>query len=219
MGLGRRVQSGRLVRRRARASCLPGHSGRLSALSAAECGTGEPAYGFEPYISSLGYATSTDGVHFTWRESPLLAPGEDFDRYGLEDPRITFLEGRYWIVHTVLSTPAFGPGDGVRIGLASTTDFVQVEKHGVIGPPVRDKDAALFPRRIRGKLALLHRIEPDIQIIYFDDWDELLHRSAARWPNTWPTWTSMWCSVRPGAGSARRSEPGRRLSRRLRGGS
>ena len=144
-------------------------------------GPGEPAYGFEPYISSLGYATSTDGVHFTWRESPLLAPGEDFDRYGLEDPRITFLEGRYWIVHTVLSTPAFGPGDGVRIGLASTTDFVQVEKHGVIGPPVRDKDAALFPRRIRGKLALLHRIEPDIQIIYFDDWDELLHRSAVRW--------------------------------------
>ncbi|SHK71687.1 glycoside hydrolase family 130 protein [Rhodothermus profundi] len=140
---------------------------------------GEPTYGFAPYISSLGYATSTDGVHFTWRETPLLTPGEPFDCYGLEDPRLTFLEGRYWIVHTVLSTPAFGPGDGVRIGLASTTDFVQVEKHGVIGPPVRDKDAALFPRRIRGKLALLHRIEPDIQIVYFRDWEEL--RNPERW--------------------------------------
>lgn len=38
------------------------------------------SYGFEPPISS-----SLEGVHFTWRETPLLMSGAGFDRYSLED--------------------------------------------------------------------------------------------------------------------------------------
>lgn len=36
-----------------------------------------------------------------------------------------------------------------------------------------DKDAFLFPKKIDGKFALIHRILPDIQIIYFKNFKEL----------------------------------------------
>lgn len=36
-----------------------------------------------------------------------------------------------------------------------------------------DKDAFLFPKKINGKFALIHRILPDIQVIYFRDFKEL----------------------------------------------
>jgi predicted GH43/DUF377 family glycosyl hydrolase len=38
---------------------------------------------------------------------------------------------------------------------------------------LRDKDIVLFPRKINGKFAMLHRIWPGIQIVYFDDWKDL----------------------------------------------
>ena len=38
---------------------------------------------------------------------------------------------------------------------------------------VWDKDAFLFPKKINGKFALIHRILPDIQVIYFKDFKEL----------------------------------------------
>lgn len=38
---------------------------------------------------------------------------------------------------------------------------------------LRDKDIVLFPKKINGKFAMLHRIWPGIQIVYFDDWKDL----------------------------------------------
>lgn len=38
---------------------------------------------------------------------------------------------------------------------------------------LRDKDVVLFPRKINGKFAMLHRIWPGIQIVYFDDFKDL----------------------------------------------
>ncbi len=38
---------------------------------------------------------------------------------------------------------------------------------------LRDKDIVLFPRKINGKFALLHRIWPGIQIVYFENWSDL----------------------------------------------
>jgi predicted GH43/DUF377 family glycosyl hydrolase len=38
-----------------------------------------------------------------------------------------------------------------------------------------DKDVVLFPRKINGKFALLHRIYPDIQIVYFNDFQDLTY--------------------------------------------
>lgn len=38
---------------------------------------------------------------------------------------------------------------------------------------LRDKDLAFFPRKINGKFAMLHRIWPGIQVVYFDHWKDL----------------------------------------------
>jgi len=45
---------------------------------------------------------------------------------------------------------------------------------------LRDKDVVLFPRKINGKFAMLHRIWPGIQIVYFDDWK---HLTKSFWEN------------------------------------
>jgi predicted GH43/DUF377 family glycosyl hydrolase len=85
----------------------------------------------------------------TFESEPLAYPEE---LWGIEDPRITFLEelGRYAIAYT-----AFGRG-GPGVALALTEDFRQFERFGLVMQP-DDKDAALLPRRINGNFALLHR--------------------------------------------------------------
>ena len=45
---------------------------------------------------------------------------------------------------------------------------------------LRDKDVVLFPKKINGKFAMLHRIWPGIQIAYFDHWEDL---TADYWEN------------------------------------
>lgn len=132
--------------------------------------------GYLNYISSIGSAVSRDGYSFAIDEKAVIAPQEEWDRYGCEDPRITrFTDyGRttYLITYTALSDPAFS-GTGDRVALATTDDFGIYTRHGVIIPGVNDKDAVFFPERINGKIALLHRIPPDIQIVYFDGLEEI----------------------------------------------
>lgn len=105
------------------------------------------------YLTSISYlrlARSRDGINFTIDEKPFLFPARMDEAYGVEDARITFLDGKYWITYTAVSE--HGPG----VGLAVTTDFVNVERIGMILPPP-NKDVALFPQKINGKYVLLHR--------------------------------------------------------------
>ncbi len=105
------------------------------------------------YLTSLSHlrlARSRDGVHFTIDDEPFLFPARMDESFGIEDARITFLEGNYWITYTAVSE--HGPG----VGLAVTTDFKTVKRIGMILPPP-NKDVALFPQKINGKYMLLHR--------------------------------------------------------------
>lgn len=105
------------------------------------------------YLTSLSHlrlARSRDGIHFTIDDKPFLFPARLDESFGIEDARITFLEGKYWITYTAVSE--HGPG----VGLAVTTDFKTVDRLGMILPPP-NKDVALFPQKINGKYLLLHR--------------------------------------------------------------
>ena len=105
------------------------------------------------YLTSLSHlrlARSTDGIHFTIDDQPFLFPARMDESFGIEDARITLLDGKYWITYTAVSE--HGPG----VGLAVTTDFKTVERVGMILPPP-NKDVALFPQRINGLYYLLHR--------------------------------------------------------------
>ncbi|MCS7155954.1 MAG: glycosidase [Bacteroidota bacterium] len=141
----------------------------------------EAAFGFEPYVSCIGYAWSTDGVHFTVHPEPVLRPEEPYERFGVEDPRVARFGDRYLITYTALGRPAFEVPGGVRIALAATRDFLGIEKWGLIGPDHTDKDAVLFPRPIGGRIGLLHRIAPSIQLAWFDSLEALRHPPAHYW--------------------------------------
>ena len=140
--------------------------------------------GYDNYVSCIGCAKSQDGINFVRFEQPVIQPTEEWERYGCEDPRITMLEmdGRplYLITYTALSAPAFS-GRGDRVALASTEDFRTFHKHGVIIPDLNDKDAVIFPELIQGKIAMLHRVAPNIQIVYFENLEQLLNPDEEFW--------------------------------------
>ena len=106
--------------------------------------------------SHLCAARSVNGIDgWVIDEKPTLVP--DIERFpeeiwGIEDPRITFVDelGKYAIAYTAYSKG--GPG----VALALTDDFRTFERYGLVMQP-DDKDAALLPRRIEGLYALVHR--------------------------------------------------------------
>ena len=107
-------------------------------------------------LSHLCAARSANGID-SWQidAAPTLAanPAEFPEEiWGIEDPRITYVPelDQYAVAYT--SFARGGPG----VSLALTRDFRSFERFGVIMPP-EDKDAALLPRRISGRWALIHR--------------------------------------------------------------
>ena len=123
--------------------------------------------------SRLGHATSRDGGMIAERlPTPVLQPTAQWEEFGCEDPRISRMNGLFYVTYTAYSQR------GPRIALASTSDFSHFKKYGVIGPDVHDKDCVLFPEKVNGKIALLHRIDGRIQIAYFDDAQSLTNPVA-----------------------------------------
>jgi predicted GH43/DUF377 family glycosyl hydrolase len=116
----------------------------------------------EHKISSLGHATTTDGETIVGRSmEPVFAPVDSWEVLGCDDPRITAFDGGFYVFYT-----AYSPR-GPRVALASTTDFMSYERYGVVAPDYDDKDAALFPELIDGKFAVVHRIAPNIELVFF----------------------------------------------------
>ena len=106
-------------------------------------------------FSHLTIARSKDGkTNWQIDEKPLLSPdrSEEEEQWGLEDPRIVWLEDRkeYAITYVCFSK------DGPTVSLALTKDFKTVERHGRMLPP-EDKDASLLPRKIKNRYVLIHR--------------------------------------------------------------
>ncbi|RMF85677.1 MAG: glycosylase, partial [Planctomycetota bacterium] len=77
-------------------------------------------------------------------------PVGEFESFGVEDPRIVCVDGVYWITYVAVSS------HGPATALASTRDFETFERHGVIFP-IENKDVVVFPERLDGAFAALHR--------------------------------------------------------------
>ena len=109
---------------------------------------------YESYTSTLSYAVSEDGVNFKRKDNPVFEPKEKYEKGGCEDSRITEIEGKFYITYV-----GHFDQDGIAItALASTTDFQEYERHGVITPfGADDKDVVLFSEKINGKYVMLHR--------------------------------------------------------------
>lgn len=119
-------------------------------------------------ISSLGYATTTDGETILDRSTkPALSPNGPWEEYGCEDPRITAFDRTYYVFYTAYSRR------GPRIALASTHGFKTYERHGIVGPDLDDKDCALFPQTINGEVVVVHRVAPNIQLDFFQNLEQM----------------------------------------------
>lgn len=99
--------------------------------------------------SCLGFTVSNDGFHFRKRENPFL---NEIDP--VEDPRITKMEEENRIIVTFTDLTIEGPEIGF---LGLSPDLKRVRSLVTLDKHIEDKDAVLFPRRIKGEYLLLHR--------------------------------------------------------------
>lgn len=103
--------------------------------------------------SRLGYAESTDGVHFTRRREPVFSPEADYEKDGgVEDPRLVQFGDTYYLTYT-----GYNKKDA-QLCLATSKDLVHWERHGVILPAYKGrwnvrwtKSGAIVPEKIAGK--------------------------------------------------------------------
>ena len=105
------------------------------------------------YLTSMSYlavARSKDGERFTIDTQCGIYPETEYEAFGVEDARISVVDGKYYITYTAVSDR------GICVALATTKDFRTFEKLGVILPP-DNKDVVLFPEKINGKYYMLHR--------------------------------------------------------------
>lgn len=107
-------------------------------------------------MSHLAVARSKNGISdWTFDATPTFYPDPDNfpeEIWGIEDPRITYIDelGQYIIAYTAYSR------GGPLVALAKTKDFKKFERLGPVMPP-DDKDAAMFPVKVNGRWAMLHR--------------------------------------------------------------
>jgi predicted GH43/DUF377 family glycosyl hydrolase len=152
------------------------------------------------YLTTLSHfrmLTSEDGVHF--REDaayPPLRGRGGFETFGIEDARVSLLNGVYYLTYTAVSP------NGVAVGMRSTSDWKVFQEHGLIFPP-HNKDCALFEDKIDGCYFALHRpSSPEIggNYIWLAQSPDLLH--WGKHSCIVRTRPGMWDSARVGAGAA-----------------
>lgn len=110
--------------------------------------------------SIIGIARSKDGFNFQVSPEPFITPATEgefkiYEEYGVEDPRITFLENEYLITYSAYSQ------FGVRIGLAKTKDFKFLERIAFITES-DNRNVVIFPEKFNGLYARLDRPHTDI---------------------------------------------------------
>ena len=103
--------------------------------------------------SRLGYAESTDGVHFIRRSEPVLSPETDYEKDGgVEDPRLVQFGDTYYLTYT-----GYNKKDA-QLCLATSKDLIHWQRQGIILPAYKGKwnvrwtkSGAIVPEKIAGK--------------------------------------------------------------------
>jgi predicted GH43/DUF377 family glycosyl hydrolase len=135
-------------------------------------------------VSIIGVGKSKDGRSFEER-IPFIEPEEEWEKYGCEDPRITFFEGQYYTFYTALSHYPFD-ANGIKVAVAVSKDLKKViERHLVT--PFNAKAMTLFPERVNGKVTVIVTVNTDmppvkIAVAQADKIEELWN------PQFWEKW-------------------------------
>jgi predicted GH43/DUF377 family glycosyl hydrolase len=110
--------------------------------------------------SIIGLARSKDGFIFAVDTEPFMVPDKDspfteYEEYGVEDPRITLIDGVYLITYSAYSR------HGVRIGLAKTKDFLSLNRYSMI-TEADYRNVVIFPEKINNLYVRLDRPHSEI---------------------------------------------------------
>lgn len=105
-------------------------------------------------VSHLRVFRKRDGSSTEWLPGPKLIPETALEEFGIEDPRITKIDQKYWITYVAVSRL------GAATALASSDDMLTFKRHGLIFC-AENKDVVLFPDKIDGQFVALHRPNPN----------------------------------------------------------
>ncbi len=135
-------------------------------------------------ISIIGVGQSKDGKDFEKR-APFIIPTEEWEKFGCEDPRVTFFEGQYYTFYTALSKYPF-EASGIRVAVAVSKDLEKIKERHLV-TPFNAKAMTLFPERINGKITVIFSVNTDmppakIAIAQVDRMEELWN------PKFWDKW-------------------------------
>jgi len=97
-------------------------------------------------------ARSKDGINFVPDTAPIEWPAikRDYPEICVYDPRITKIGNEYIIAHASSSK------HGVQVGVVKTTDFKKFDRVGICSEQ-GNRNAAIFPEKIKGKYVRLDR--------------------------------------------------------------
>ncbi|HPF19745.1 MAG TPA: glycosidase [Syntrophomonas sp.] len=154
----------------------------------------------EDNVSHIGLAI-TDGYRVLERlDTPIFSPATPEEKMGCEDPRLIQIGERIWMLYTAYD------GNIAQIAAASISlqdflarRFTSWKREGLAFKNIWDKDAILFPEKIKDRYILYHRIEPSMWITYMKD---LVFPSREKHAIIiGPRPGRMWDSLKIGAGA------------------
>jgi predicted GH43/DUF377 family glycosyl hydrolase len=140
--------------------------------------------GHDIELSTIGIAESDDRVSLTNRRQ-WLAPNKPWNTWGLEDPRVTYFEGKYYVFYTAISSPR-PDADSIKVAVAVTSDFERIDEEYLV-TPFNAKAFALFPNRVNGRVTAILSVNTDrppsqIAIVQADNIEDFWK------PEFWNAW-------------------------------
>jgi len=141
---------------------------------------------FLDYVSDILVFTSEDGLEFAFQQ--VLAKATPTGTYAYEDPRVHLVrsDGAEHFVMSYTNLPPPETHEFWRIGVhllayADGRFSLNPDSGRVVGPPGEpDKDGIVF-NLADGRIALIHRIYPNMQLAVFDSLAELLDPPEGYW--------------------------------------
>ncbi|MFA6354318.1 MAG: pesticidal protein Cry7Aa [Candidatus Paceibacterota bacterium] len=161
--------------------------------------------------SSIGYAKLKGPTEVVERwDHPIIERKYNYEKKGCEDPRIVKLGSTFYLTYVAhdgknavscyatsrdlkkfekkgIITPKMSYdaiGRIFRQEQLKDRYFMfesYYEEYGGKNVLLWEKDVFIFPKKIKNKFALIHRILPDIQIVYFDSFSQLQNKNF--WKN------------------------------------
>lgn len=155
-------------------------------------------------VSTIGMATSGDGVRFVRDPQPVLTPDAPYERGGgVEDPRLVKIADRWHLTYTAYD------GKDAQLALAVSSDLRHWERRGVIVPANRGrwnvhwtKSGAILDTRVAGRYWMY----------YMADAAGAYDQTGIAWSTDLTSWTEALDGPvlprRPGRFDSRVVEPG-----------